>query len=741
MFRTARQRAPSANAAPSALSPLIRHLIGAGIVIAAGGVAAQSANPATTSTSNPNLSEVTVNEKAIESLFKPYAGGQVSKGGTLGLLGTQDIMDTPFSTTNYTSELLKNQHARTLADVVVNDASVRMTTGSGGFDDPYRIRGFVVNAGDVGLNGLYGLISSSRVPAQLLERVEILKGPGALVNGIAPSGTIGGSINAITKRAGDVPLTRVTTTYQGKSNAGLELDFGRRFGTDNEWGIRFNGVVRGGEATIRNGSQDGRLGALALDYQGKNVRWTLDLIQQEDDTDEFRPQISLLANTTAIPAPPDARTNWYPGTKLRQKDSTIATRVEYDLTDAITTYAAIGMRKGSNYQTFPQTNNNALPAFQTGATGVNAAGTFRASNSYYDSRSDTTSGTAGARWRFKTGSVGHSLTAGVTTLLQESATAFTLQPTLANFSNIYNPSPLPVITANRIPTAKASYTRLGSFAVADTMSFANDTLLLTLGARHQTVDTQGYSTTTGAGTSKYKASSITPLAGIVYKASSNISVYGNFTSALSAGSVVGPAFANAGEVLPPFKSNQVEGGVKMDFGTFTTTAALYQLSRPSITGVAPAARTYNGEERHQGLELSTFGELKRGLRAMASVAFISAKLSKTQGGVNQGNRPAAVPANNLSAGLDWDTPIEGFSINGRVVHTSRVYMTEANQLGFPGYERYDLGARYTTRITGKPVVFRGSIENVFNKNYWLSQGTYVGVGNPRTFLLSASVDF
>ncbi|MES2412799.1 MAG: TonB-dependent siderophore receptor [Pseudomonadota bacterium] len=738
MSRHTRSRLSSQINAPSQLRPLIKHLLGAGFVLVAGGAVAQTTTTTTANTAatGPALSEVTVNEKAIESLFKPYAGGQVSKGGTLGILGTQDIMDTPFSTVNYTSELLQNQHARTLADVVVNDASVRMTTGSGGFDDPYRIRGFVVNAGDVGLNGLYGLISSSRVPAQLLERVEILKGPGALMNGIAPSGTIGGTINAITKRASDVPLTRVTTTYQGKANAGLELDFGRRFGTDNAWGIRFNGVVRGGEATIRGGSQDGRLGALALDYQGSRVRWTLDLIQQEDDTSEFRPQISLLANTTAIPAPPDARTNWYPGTKLRQRDTTIATRVEYDITDFITTYAAVGMRKGSNFQTFPQTN-----AAGTGATGVNAAGDFRASNSYYDSKSDTTSGTAGLRWRFKTGNVGHTLTTGVTTLLQEAATAYSLQPGVSNVSNIYNPSPLPVITVNRLATAKASYTRLGSFAVADTLSFANDSILLTLGARHQTVDAQGYSTVNGSGTSKYKASSITPLAGIVYKPASNVSVYGNYTSALSQGILVGPGFANAGEILPPFKSNQVEGGVKVDFGSFTTTAALYRLSRPAITGTAPAARTYNGEERHHGLELSTFGELKRGLRAMASVAFISAKLAKTQAGLNQGNRPAAVPANNLSAGLDWDTPIEGFSINGRVVHTSRVYMAEANTLSFPGYERYDLGARYTTKVSGKPLVLRASIENVFNKNYWLSQGTYVGVGNPRTFLLSAAVDF
>lgn len=737
MFRTARQRAPSANAVPSALSPLIRHLIGAGIVLAAGGVAAQSANPATTSTSNPNLSEVTVNEKAIESLARPYAGGQVSRGGTLGFLGTKDIMDTPFSTTNYTEELLQNQQARTLADVVVNDASVRMTTGSGGFDDPFQIRGFAVGSGDVGFNGIYGLISSSRVPAQLLERVEVLKGPGAFLNGIPPGGTIGGSINVITKRAGDVPLTRVTTTYQTQSNAGLQLDMGRRFGTDNEWGIRFNGQVRGGEATIKGGRQDGRLGALALDYQGKNVRWTLDLIQQEDDTDEFRPQISLLANTTAIPAPPDARTNWYPGTRLRQKDSTVATRVEYDVTDAITVYAGFGTRSGTNFQTFPQTNTGGT----TNATGVNAAGNFRATNSYYDSYSETKTGNAGLRWRFKTGGVGHTVTVGATTLLQEAGNAYTLQPGAANFSSIYTPTALPVITVARLAANKASYTRLGSFALSDTLSFANDRVLLTLGVRNQTVDTQGFNTTTGAGTTKYKASSVTPLAGIVVKPASNVSVYGNYTEGLTQGITVGAGFANAGQVLAPFKSKQMEAGVKVDFGSLTTTAALYQITRPNLVGVAPAARVYDGKQENTGLELSAFGEITKGLRAMGSVALISSKLAATQGGVNQGNRPAAVPTNNLSAGLDWDTPVQGLSVNGRVVHTSRTYMLDTNTLSFPAYERYDLGARYSTAISGKPVVFRATIENLFNKAYWLTQGTYVGVGNPRTVLLSASVDF
>src|SRR5690606_6666709 len=153
------------------------------------------------------LPEISVTGESRDDLQKPYAGGQVARGGSLGLLGSQNTMDVPFSVTNYTSQMLEDQQTRTLADVVVNDASERMSTASNGFDDTFQIRGFAVSATDVGFNGLYGLISQNRVPAQLVERVEILKGPGALVNGIAPSGSVGGGINIVSKRAGDTPLT------------------------------------------------------------------------------------------------------------------------------------------------------------------------------------------------------------------------------------------------------------------------------------------------------------------------------------------------------------------------------------------------------------------------------------------------------------------------------------------------------------------------------------------------------
>jgi outer membrane receptor protein involved in Fe transport len=106
------------------------------------------------------------------------------------------------------------------------------------------------------MNGLFGLAPSTRIPLEMIERVEVLKGPGSLANGVGPSGSVGGSINVVTKRAADVPLTRLTTTYMGKAQFGTHLDVGRRFGEDNQWGVRVNGVLRNGEGNIDGGKQN-----------------------------------------------------------------------------------------------------------------------------------------------------------------------------------------------------------------------------------------------------------------------------------------------------------------------------------------------------------------------------------------------------------------------------------------------------------------------------------------------------
>src|SRR5690606_15434178 len=111
--------------------------------------------------------------------------------------------------------------------------------------------------------------------------------------------------------AHDEPLTRLSTSYTSKSNFGTHLDFGRRFGENNAWGVRFNGVLRGGEASINDGKQNLGLGALVLDYRGDRLRWSLDAIYADEKVENFRSQMSFDSD---IPDPPDGRIAFYPDT-------------------------------------------------------------------------------------------------------------------------------------------------------------------------------------------------------------------------------------------------------------------------------------------------------------------------------------------------------------------------------------------------------------------------------------------
>lgn len=101
------------------------------------------AQAATTPSTNGGASDV-IELQTIEvtgerrgALPEPYAGGQVARGGSLGILGTRDALNTPFSTVNFTSKLIQDQQARTAADILINDSSVRFTTASNGFSDTF----------------------------------------------------------------------------------------------------------------------------------------------------------------------------------------------------------------------------------------------------------------------------------------------------------------------------------------------------------------------------------------------------------------------------------------------------------------------------------------------------------------------------------------------------------------------------------------------------------------------------
>ena len=271
----------------------------------------------------------------------PYAGGQVGSGARLGMLGNRSFMETPFNVTGYTDKLIRDQQARTLADVVLNDPSVRNDAPAFSERDAFYIRGFSVTNLDTAYDGLFYIANPRRSYLEGIERVEILKGPSTLLNGGV--GRVGGTINLVPKRAGDTPLTRLTTTYISDSQIWPHFDIGRRYGPTGEWGIRVNGSYRAGDTTLdRNDIQLG-VGAVGLDYRGERLRASLDLNYSNQQIDAPTSLFNGAVPGITIPRAPDGSINT--ANSFEYIDSVhqmAAGRIEYDIFDNTTLYIAGG---------------------------------------------------------------------------------------------------------------------------------------------------------------------------------------------------------------------------------------------------------------------------------------------------------------------------------------------------------------------------------------------------------------
>ena len=183
---------------------------------------------------------------------------------------------------------------------------------------------------------------------------------------------------------------------------------------------------------------------------------------------------------------------------------------------------------------------------------------------------------------------------------------------------------------------------------------------------------------------------------------------------------------------------------KVDLGDFTHTISLYQIERPnSYTDPDTNIFSFGGEQRNRGIEWGFFGSPLHDVRLMGGVAHVDPKITKAAGGVNEGKTATGLPKLQGKLGVEWDTSIvERLTLTANATSVSKQYINSDNSQSLPGHTIYDLGTRYTTQFASRPVTLRGSVTNVTNKAYW---GTpllsSLGLGAPRTFELSATVDF
>jgi iron complex outermembrane receptor protein len=317
-------------------------------------------------------------------------------------------------------------------------------------------------------------------------------------------------------------------------------------------------------------------------------------------------------------------------------------------------------------------------------------------------------------------------------------------------SNIYNPRSIPTGGSSQStePNLRRKDDEQSLFA-QDIMSL-NDQLKLHIGARYTELKRQQFDNN-GIELSQYDRSYVLPNVAIVYSPRADISVYGSYAQGLQHGGVAPLGTDNENQMLNPERSTQVEFGMKTDVSRdLSFTAAVFQIKAPleytdynlSTNGTF----LQNGDAIHRGIELGLQGRVTRNLLLGSSLTALNAKQENTGDPTLDGKRNVNVPKLKAVTFLDYaleDVP--GLNLNTTWTYASSKAFDTQNQTIVGGYNVFDLGARYATKIKGKAVRFNFTVYNVFNKFYWrdVTQdlGGYLFPGAPRTYKLTAQFDF
>jgi len=662
--------------------------------------------------------------------------GKLKKKTTLNILGEKDVLDTPFTIRNYSDQAIQDAHAHTIMDVLKIDPSIRTTTNSGHLNENFNIRGFGVNWDDLNLNGAYGMAPSGRVSTDILSSVTVLKGPNALVAGMAPGGSVGGVIIANTKRA-DKELTRVTANFEEEGFYKSGFDVARRFGENQEFGARLSANYGQGEHVV-DGLEDETVSAvLGLDWTTDKAKINVDAYTTKDNREGGSPAMVQLTEASTLLAAPDGRTNYFPNIWGKQSANYIGVSGEYKLLDNLKVIAGVGTAE-QKYQGH---------LFGTRLQKLNNKGDAEAYYFHVKMNQRNTAANLGLEGAFNTGVVKHVVGLRADYLHRDTDMHSKAGQTTF-FTNLYNPSNTESMPSapSISQTADNDYI---SYSLTDQISMLDDKLQFILGARYQDMDIKNPTNPKN----NYSEDKISPSLGIVVKPwGEDISLYASYVEGLSQGSTVNePKDVNNGTTFAPFQTKQYEVGAKYQHGSWLHTLAAYQIEKPSTTvqqlkdnadGFTQIT-TDGAETTSKGIEYGFSGNVTDDVIIWGNLAYIDVEYTKNTNAQIVGNTVEGQPEFTVGLGVEYKLPVEGLSVNARGNYVDSQYLNNANTLELPDYALLDIGAKYTTNLGGVNTTFRANIDNVTDEKYWAGvfNSGFATIGSGRTYKLGVTFDF
>jgi catecholate siderophore receptor len=613
------------------------------------------------------------------------------------------LIDIPQTINVVTREQLDDQSHHSLADVLRYVPGTTVGQGEGNRDQ-ITLRGQNTTA-DFFLDGVRDDVQYYR-GLYNIERVEILKGPYALIFG---RGGGGGIINRVQKS----PKTEVFTAGQVSVNSFGAYDFSADLNAplNDMAAVRLNAVYEnldshrdfvGGERYAWNPYVAFKLGG---DW---NLGLSYEYVNDDRTTDRGIPSIATGAGQPNRPLS-GYRDQFFgvPGvnrTKLEAQiaklrlDGKLADNLNFSSTLLYGDYDKIYINVFANGAATSQNGTVALSSYSDPTTREN----FIAQGNLV--------------WDVNTGPLAHKILIGAEYGDQKSANR-RFNGTLSSGSlNLANPV-FPTVAFNTLARDTVSDVEFFSAYVQDQMSIG-EYVDVVAGLRYDSFDIQGVDLFPAVDRPfARKDDKISPRLGLIFKPQENVSLYGSYSqSFLPRSGDQFLALSVTQENLAPEKFTNYELGAKWDIRpNLNVTLALFQLDRSNATTPDPAnplASINVGKTRTKGVELSVAGRITPDWQLHGGYSYQDAALAG-----NDLVRLGQVPKHQASLWNRYDFT-DRLAAGVGIIHQSSQFAairTTATTTRLPSFTRVDAAVFYDL---SEAVQLQLNVENLFDTTYF-----------------------
>ncbi|WNV03791.1 TonB-dependent receptor [Candidatus Methylospira mobilis] len=654
------------------------------------------------------------------------------------------IMQTPFGIQGTTHRTMDDQQAISVQDAIGPNVSAIVPSPSALSFQTFSIRGF--NTGNnIYMNGLR-MLDSMGFDTNNLQSVDVLKGASAMLYGqVQP----GGIVNMNLKRPSETSYYSLQQQFGSYGMYRTTADATGALTPDKTVLYRINGQYYDTGSFINHGATQDVLVAPSLTWHPVD-RFKLNLdYQYQDRAIVEYPGLPAIGNRpAALPV------NTYLGDAsfttspiMRQKRNYIG----YDWIFEMSRDWSVVNRFYYQYQEMQDSYSGitALNPITGGATRMMNVGQWP---------QGTIATNLDLRGKFETGVITHSALLGFDYYhMNEPVTPFNfgLGGYPAGAFNIYNPATYTGtgVPANTKPLYIQSALGWTAAYAQDQISFFDDRLHLLIGGRYDSlVMGNGFGSPSLAeathrqnpGNATSTVSAWNPRVGITYQPAPWLSIYGNFTQAISP-NVSSPGGGNS--PYPPSYATQYEGGVKMEFfdKSLMVTLAAFDIAKTNViiegTNLFSAPTLYvNGmptflpaAAESRGVELDITGRLSDHWSVIANythddVWYTSGQPYIASGpnatltteyavaGLRLPNAPADM--GNFWAKYDADGDFTGMSAALGVQALGIQEGDNANSFQLPAYAIVNAMASYSFPFLGNRVTAQLNIKNIFDKTYY-----------------------